>query len=128
MKSFLVLCFFFLGICFGFFDVSFEGKQISSIEIEILGPPTVGESYVKQNLQIEEKGNYSTTAIDKSIQNLMDTGSIEDVKVFVDSKISTKDKVALVFKITTKSRIEQITFNGNEEISDKKLSRRLLHK
>ena len=123
MKPFLVLCFFLLGICFGFADVSFEGKQISSIEIEILGPPTVGESYVKQNLQIEEKGNYSTTAIDKSIQNLMDTGSIEDVKVFVDPKISTKDKVALVFKITTKPRIEQITFNGNEEISDKKLSK-----
>ena len=123
MKPFLVLCFFFLGICFGFADVSFEGKQISSIEIEILGPPTVGESYVKQNLQIEEKGNYSTTAIDKSIQNLMDTGSIKDVKVFVDPEISTKEKVALVFKITTKPRIQQITFNGNEEISDKKLSK-----
>ena len=123
MKPFLVLCFFFLGICFGFADVSFEGKQISSIEIEILGPPTVGESYVKQNLQIEEKGNYSTTAIDKSIQNLMDTGSIKDVKVFVDPEISSKQKVALVFKITTKPRIEQIIFEGNDEISDKKLSK-----
>jgi outer membrane protein insertion porin family len=123
MKPFLVSCFFFLGICFGFADVSFEGKQISSIEIKIVGPPTVGESYIKQNLQIEVKGNYSTTAIDKSIQNLMDTGTIKDVKVFVDPEISTKEKVALVFKITTKPRIEQIIFEGNEEISDKKLSK-----
>ena len=53
----------------------------------------------------------------------MDTGSIKDVKVFVDPEISTKEKVALVFKITTKPRIEQITFDGNEEISDKKLSK-----
>ncbi|MGA0903799.1 MAG: outer membrane protein assembly factor BamA, partial [Opitutales bacterium] len=123
MKLFLMLFFSFLGFCYGFGNDSFEGKQISSIEIEIIGPPTVGESYVKQNLQVEEKGIYATTSIDKSIQNLMDTGSIKDVKVFVDPKNSTKEKVALVFKITTKPRIEKITFEGNEEISDKKLSK-----
>ena len=123
MKLFLMLFFSLLGFCYGFGNDSFEGKQISSIEIEIIGPPTVGESYVKQNLQVEEKGIYATTSIDKSIQNLMDTGSIKDVKVFVDPKNSTKEKVALVFKITTKPRIEKITFEGNEEISDKKLSK-----
>ena len=70
---------------------SYEGKVISSIEIEVSGPPTVGKSYIKQNLQVEEKGIYRTTSIDKSIRNLIESGSIKDVKVFIDPKKSNKE-------------------------------------
>jgi outer membrane protein insertion porin family len=97
------------------------GKTISSIKIEISGPPTVGESYVKQNLQIQEGDDYKTSSIDKSIRNLMETGSIRDVKVFKDPVASKNNDVALVFKVVTKPRIEEIRFNGNDELSDKKL-------
>jgi len=123
MKLFLLLCLSILAFGYSFANTSFEGKKISLIEIEILGPPTVGKSYIKQNLQVEEQGIYDTPSIDKSIQNLMDSGSIKDVKVFVDPRTSTEDKLALVFKVTTKPRIDQITFVGNEEISDNKLSK-----
>ena len=104
-------------------DASSESKTIQAIKIEISGPPTVGESYVKQNLQVQEGGVYRTTAIDKSIRNLMETGSIKDVKVFIDPSTSSDEKIALVFKIKTKPRIEKILFNGNDELSDKKLSK-----
>ncbi|MDG1131263.1 MAG: POTRA domain-containing protein, partial [Opitutales bacterium] len=97
------------------------GKTISTIQIEISGPPTVGESYVKQNLQVQEGDRYKTSSIDKSIRNLMETGSIRDVKVFKDPVSSKNDVVALVFKVVTKPRIEEIRFNGNDELSDKKL-------
>ena len=100
---------------------SYEGKVISSIEVEISGPPTVGTSYIKQNLQVEEKGIYRTSSIDKSIHNLIETGSIKDVKVFIDSEKSNNDGLALIFKVVTKPRIEKITFSGNDELSDKKL-------
>ncbi len=97
------------------------GKTISTIQIEISGPPTVGESYVKQNLQVQEGDRYKTSSIDKSIRNLMETGSIRDVKVFKDPVSSKNDVVALVFKVVTKPRIEEIRFNGNDELSDKQL-------
>jgi outer membrane protein insertion porin family len=97
------------------------GKTISTIKIEISGPPTVGESYVKQNLQVQEGDLYKTSSIDKSIRNLMETGSIRDVKVFKDPVSSKNDDVALVFKVLTKPRIEEIRFNGNDELSDKQL-------
>tara|TARA_B100002019_G_scaffold245079_1_gene222323 strand:- start:3713 stop:6106 length:2394 start_codon:yes stop_codon:yes gene_type:complete len=100
---------------------SYEGKVISSIEVEISGPPTVGTSYIKQNLQVEERGIYRTSSIDKSIHNLIETGSIKDVKVFIDSEKSNNDGLALIFKVVTKPRIEKITFSGNDELSDKKL-------
>ena len=100
---------------------SYEGKVISSIDVEISGPPTVGKSYIRQNLQVEVKSIYRTTSIDKSIRNLIDTGSIKDVKVFIDSEKSNNDGLAVIFKVVTKPRIEKITFSGNDELSDKKL-------
>ena len=81
----------------------------------------MGTSYIKQNLQVEEKGIYRTSSIDKSIHNLIETGSIKDVKVFIDSEKSNNDGLALIFKVVTKPRIEKITFSGNDELSDKKL-------
>ena len=112
-----------ISVCVGTLiaDTSSGGKTISTIKIEISGPPTVGESYVKQNLQIQEGDHYKTSSIDKSIRNLMETGSISDVKVFKDPVASKNDDVALVFKVVTKPRIEEIRFNGNNELSDKKL-------
>lgn len=113
----------FISVCVGTLiaDTSSVGKTISSIKIEISGPPTVGESYVKQNLQIQEGDDYKTSSIDKSIRNLMETGSIRDVKVFKDPVASKNNDVALVFKVVTKPRIEEIRFNGNDDLSDKKL-------
>jgi outer membrane protein insertion porin family len=72
-------------------------------------------------LQVQEGDLYKTSSIDKSIRNLMETGSIRDVKVFKDPVSSKNDDVALVFKVVTKPRIEEIRFNGNDELSDKQL-------
>ena len=100
---------------------SYEGRSISKIDVNIFGPPTVGKSYIKQNLQVEEGGIYKSVSIDKSIRNLMDTGTIKDVKVFIDPERTDKDGLCVIFKVTTKPRIEKIIFNGNDELNDKKL-------
>jgi outer membrane protein insertion porin family len=119
-QIFLVVLF-----CLGFLNThareSFEGKRISSIKVEVTGPPTVGKSYIKQNLQVEEGSIYSSASIDKSIHNLMGTGSVQDVKVFIDSQKSNQQGIAVIFKVATKPRIEKILFFGNDELSDKKL-------
>ena len=56
----------------------------------------------------------------------MDTGSIKDVKVFVDPENSNQDGLGVVFKVVTKPRIEKIIFDGNDELSDKKLSKTIV--
>ena len=98
MKPFLFLVILFFGYTSLHAQDLYEGRVITSIEVEISGPPTVGQSYIKQNLQIEEGSIYGTASIDKSIRNLMDTGSIKDVKVFVDPENSNQDGLGVVFK------------------------------
>ena len=102
-----------------------DGKTISSISIELEGPDTIGKSFILQNLQIETGIPYKSNAIDKSITNLMETGAIDDVKVFLDPEISTEQEVALVFKVYTKARIGTITFEGNNKLSDRKLEKEI---
>ena len=100
-----------------------DGKTISAIKIELEGPNTLGKSFILQNLQIETGIPYVGSAIDKSIRNLMATGAIDDVKVFIDPENSNEDNVALVFKVRTKPRIGEILFSGNDELSDRKLEK-----
>jgi len=114
VSSFLI----FLSVwAFSFGDT----KKIHSINIILQGPRTVSESFIRQNLQVEEGAIFRESAIDKSIRNLMDSGTIQDVKVYLDPDAENDDKVALVFKVKTRSRVGEISFNGNDKISDKKL-------
>ena len=102
-----------------------DGKTISEIRIELDGPKTLGNSFILQNLQIETGIPFVGSAIDKSIANLMATGAIDDVKVFIDPESSTDEQVVLVFKVRTKPRIGEIKFSGNDELSNRKLEKEI---
>ena len=99
------------------------GKKITSIEITLEGPNTLGKSFLLQNLQVEEGMVYDPTSIDKSIRNLIATGSVDDVKVFYDPDKSSEKGVALIFKVRAKPRVRKILFMGNDKLSDKKLEK-----
>tara|TARA_B100002019_G_scaffold92068_1_gene79394 strand:- start:1511 stop:3880 length:2370 start_codon:yes stop_codon:yes gene_type:complete len=119
----LPLFFLFTGIVFLWSQVIPDGKTIASIDIEIEGPDTIGKSFILQNLQIETGISYKSNAIDKSIRNLMATGAIDDVKVYLDPDKSNENEVSLVFKVRTKARIGEITFEGNDKLSTRKLEK-----
>ena len=104
----LPLFFLFTGIVFLWSQVIPDGKTIASIDIEIEGPDTIGKSFILQNLQIETGISYKSNAIDKSIRNLMATGAIDDVKVYLDPDKSNENEVSLVFKVRTKARIGKL--------------------
>ena len=120
-RKFFPYIFFFLGLVILWAQVSPEGKRITDIEIQLIGPKTLGESFILQNLQIEKGITYEATAIDKSIRNLISTGSVEDVRVFLNAEKSDADEVALTFKVWTKARIGKILFEGNKKLSSRKL-------
>ena len=123
LRSAFPFIFLLSGIIILWSQVIPDGKTISSISIQLEGPDTIGESFILQNLQIETGIPYKSSAIDKSIVNLMETGAIDDVKVFLDPDLSNGSEVALVFKVRTKSRIGKIIFEGNSQISDRKLEK-----
>ena len=122
-RTFFPFLFFLFGLALLWAQVSPDGKKISGIEIQLVGPKTLGESFILQNLQVEQGIPYDGTSIDKSIRNLISTGSVEDVRVYLDSDKSDEDEVSLIFKVWTKSRIGKIVFEGNKKLSDRKLEK-----
>jgi len=123
LRSIFPFIFLLSGIIILWSQVIPDGKTISSISVQLEGPDTIGKSFILQNLQIETGIPYKSNAIDKSITNLMETGAIDDVKVFLDPDLTTDSEVALVFKVRTKSRIGKIIFEGNEKISNGKIEK-----
>ena len=99
-RSIFPYSFLLLGLAFLWAQVSPEGKKISEINIQLVGPKTLGESFILQNLQIEVGIPYEASAIDKSIRNLISTGSVDDVRVFLDADKSDEDEVAIIFKVS----------------------------
>ena len=122
-RTFFPYIFFLFGLVLLWAQVSPVGKKISGIKIQLVGPKTLGESFILQNLQVEKGIPYDATSIDKSIRNLISTGSVEDVRVFLDTYKSDEDEVALIFKVWTKSRIGKIVFEGNKKLSNRKLEK-----
>ena len=74
-----------------------DGKTISSISIQLEGPDTIGNLLFCKTLQIETGIPYKSNAIDKSITNLMETGAIDDVKVFLDPDLTTDQRSCISF-------------------------------
>ncbi|MBU61604.1 MAG: outer membrane protein assembly factor BamA [Opitutae bacterium] len=104
-------------------QVNPAGKRIAEIRITIEGPRTIGESFIRENLQVEVGAEYHPSAVDKSIRNLMATGTVDDVRVFLDTVQPDPASVVLAFRVTTKPRIGSIRFEGNDELSDRKLAK-----
>ena len=123
IKKLLPFAFFMFGLMVLWAQVQPNGKRISSIKIEIIGPSTIGNSFVRQNLQIGVGGKYEGTSIDRSIRNLISSGSVDDVRVFLDPDLSTKEEVALIFKVWTKPRIKSVIFEGNKKLSNRTLEK-----
>ena len=122
-KLLFPITFLIFGFAILWAQVNPEGKKISSIKIEVIGPNTVGKSFVLQNLQVESGGEYEGSAIDRSIRNLTSSGTINDVRVFIDQDLSSENEIALIFKVWTKSRIKSVLFEGNDKLSERSLEK-----
>ena len=126
LPRFSIFCLCVLGVAvLSLGQVVPDGKRIADIRITIDGPRTIGESFVRENLQVEVGAEYHPGAIDKSIRNLMATGTVEDVRVFLDDEHPDPATIALVFQVKTKSRISEVRFEGNTKLTGRKLQKRI---
>ena len=51
------------------------------------------------------------------------SGSVDDVRVFLDPDLSNQEEVALIFKVWTKPRIKSVIFEGNKKLSNRSLEK-----
>ena len=93
---------------------------VSRITTSFSGFRAVSDEFVFNNVQLRAGMNYNPALVDQSIRVLYGTGYFEFVEVEVVN--SAEEKVEVVFKLVSKYTIQSISYLGNEEYTNSRLS------
>ncbi|MGC6455594.1 MAG: outer membrane protein assembly factor BamA [Coraliomargaritaceae bacterium] len=101
-------------------EVSSRVPKIAAIEVEFDSFQPVSDEYVSGFIQLREGMELDTALLDQSIRALYGSGYFENVKIDVEE--ASGGAVILRVLLDPKYTIGQIIFEGNEGLSDRRLS------
>jgi outer membrane protein insertion porin family len=101
-----------------------EAPTIGNIRIEFRGPRTVSNEAVMAHVRVREGQPYSRVLVDQSIRSLYATGLFGFIDVLVDPKYEGEG-VGLLLVVVPNYKIQEISFEGNEEIKNRRLRKEI---
>jgi outer membrane protein insertion porin family len=97
-----------------------EGPVVREIEVRYLGPQTIDRAAVLSNMSTKVGDRFSEDKARNDIGSLFATGDAENVRILrQDVPGGTK----VIVEITTRGAVGDVSFVGNESISDDRLRR-----
>jgi len=97
---------------------------VGDVIVEFIGVENVNEEVVRSNMEVKSGMEYNQHLVDRSLRSLYNTRLFE----FIDVKRDGPDEngqVDLVFRVKPKYRVLAIYFDGNVELSDRRLQREI---
>lgn len=96
---------------------------IDAIEIEFDGIKNVSEEFILSHILLRNGKPYSQSLIDRSIRSLYNTGFFQ----LIETRLQPLDaqRVKLIFTFKSKYRVQEIVFEGNQRISERKLRKKI---
>ncbi|MEI8063191.1 MAG: outer membrane protein assembly factor BamA [Verrucomicrobiota bacterium] len=119
MKRWLILliC---CAACFSVWAIEEEGPTVREIEIRFVGPETVNRAIVRANIQTSVGKSRLHDTIEQDVRALIGTGFFLDVRVLEEQ---IKDGVRVVYQVTGKASLKEITVEGGKLIRNERLKR-----
>ena len=102
-----------------------EGPAVREIEIRFVGPETVNRAVVRANIQTSVGKPRSHDMIEQDVRTLIGTGFFLDVRVLEEP---VKDGVRVVYQVTGKASLKEITVDGGKLIRNDRLKREITMK
>lgn len=93
---------------------------VNSIQAQFDGFRAVSDEYVFGHVQLRKGMNYNPAIVDQSIRTLYATGYFELVNVGVEN--ASDGRVDVIYKLTSKYRIQAIKYIGNDKYTDDRLA------
>jgi len=92
---------------------------VGEVELAFEGPRSISNEAVLANIRVRPGQTYDQNAIDQSIRTLYETGLFD----FIEARREPMEgeQVRVTFVIVPKYKVGNIAFEGNEEISDRRL-------
>ena len=96
------------------------GPTVREIEVRFVGPEAVNRAVVRANIQTEVGKPRSHDMVEQDVRTLIGTGFFLDVRVLEES---VKDGVRIVYQVTGKATLKEITVEGGKLIKNDRLKR-----
>ena len=99
------------------------GPKIERVTIKFVGPASVSEDFIRSNIKLKPGVNYLQGATQDDVRSLYSTGQFYNIRVAADQ--GNDGGVVLTYIIQVRPRITDIKVEGNHELSDSKLKKKV---
>ena len=98
------------------------GPKIDRVDIKFVGPASVSEDFIRSNIKLKAGATFMPGMTQDDVHSLYGTGQFYNIRVAVDQSASG---VVLTYNIQVRPRITDIKIEGNKELSDSKLKKKI---
>ena len=117
-----------LGICFLFGLAPLvwsqtTGPKIDRVDVKFVGPASVSEQFVRSNIRLKVGDIYRPNITEDDVHALYATRQFYNIRVAIDR--SKEGGVALTYIVQVRPRLTEIKLEGNKELSDSKLRKKV---
>jgi len=98
------------------------GTKISRVDIKFIGPASVSEALIRDNIKLQAGGMYIPGGTADDVHSLYATGQFYNIRVSVDQ---ADDGVIITYLVQVRPRITDIKVEGNNKLSYSKLKKKI---
>jgi len=99
------------------------GGKISRVDVKFIGPASVSEALIRDNIKLKLGANYLPGSTQDDVHALYATGQFYNIRVSVD--MADDGGVVVTYIVQVRPRITDIKLNGNKNLSDSKLKKKI---
>jgi len=99
------------------------GPKIDRVDVKFVGPASVSEQFIRANIRLKAGDIYRPNNTEDDVHSLYATGQFYNIRVTVDS--AADGGVILTYIVQVRPRISEIKIEGNKELSDSKLRKKI---
>jgi outer membrane protein insertion porin family len=99
------------------------GNKISRVDIKFIGPASVSESLIRDNIRLKAGDTYIPGNTQDDVHSLYATGQFYNIRVSADQ--ADDGSVILTYLVQVRPRITDIKLEGNKKLSDSKLKKKI---
>jgi len=100
-----------------------SGIKISHVGIKFIGPASVSEALIRDNIKLKEGGTYIAGCTQDDVHSLYATGQFYNIKVSVEQ--ADDGGVIVTYIVQVNPRITEIKLVGNKKLKDSKLKKKI---
>lgn len=103
--------------------VAVQATTVRRIVIISTTTQEVSKQMVRSNIKLREGAPFNRGRLSEDIKRLYATGQLYDIETKV-TEVGDGQEVDVTFRLTPNPRVEEVVFNGNDRLSDRKLRRK----